>query len=689
MTRIKVFLLLILTWLTAARFTALPDELEIREGDVGSEPLTLQQQAGTSRQLTWWLPQGGDTFVLPLSAGLLIESGQEDLLQWLRDGSPWPLTQLPALGVRYGERTLVVIVPWPHYAELVVRERIGIRFEFPVDRNNATPCQVVAGWAGGDPLEVARVFRQWRRSAADVGAIPRPRPLSEKAERVPRVARLFGAPHFYLWGSALFSRFDVKPSEWPSLARLLDHPAAGSLAARLASNFSLTERDAVSQLAQSGQAAVYLTRAIAAGVARVLSERPLLGSPDELPVVDVIERNRKAVAAGLSEFLVDPERWGDGPSLEMIDALRAAGISRALLLLSDLYGQAPRPDVAARADASGFLLGPYDSYHSVHSPNAPSEETWETAQFDRRAYEKGRVLNADGSGHRGFQGAGYHFSPLAAWPYVQARVGRIMEKVPYSTWFVDCDATAECFDDYSPERNATRVDDMNARRHRLEWIESEFNLPVGSEDGSVLVADLIHFGHGVHTPFIAHLDPAFRDPKSRYFLGRYWPPDAPDIQFKPVPVAPSVLRPYFDPRVRIPLYQAALGDEVIGTHHWSFDSLKFSDLCTSRELMEILYMVPPLYHVSRGTWPERREQIARHVSFWAPLHRQLCPISLIRFECLSSDRLLQRTTFLTRGGEVGITVNFDGSLKDGYPPFSATVSGPIEIGSGVYRAVSE
>jgi hypothetical protein len=62
---------------------------------------------------------------------------------------------------------------------------------------------------------------------------------------------------------------------------------------------------------------------------------------------------------------------------------------------------------------------------------------------------------------------------------------------------------------------------------------------------------------------------------------------------------------------------------------------------------------------------------------------------LTRFECLSSNRLLPRTTFRARGGELSITVNFDGSLEDESPPFSATVSGPIEVGTGVYRATSE
>jgi hypothetical protein len=207
---------------------------------------------------------------------------------------------------------------------------------------------------------------------------------------------------------------------------------------------------------------------------------------------------------------------------------------------------------------------------------------------------------------------------------------------------------------------------------------------VGSEGGSVLFADVIHFGHGVHTPFIGHLDPSFSDPQSPHFLGRYWPPDSPDNAFKPVTVPPSLKKPFFDPAVRIPLYQAALGDEVIATHHWSFDSLKFKDVSRIRELMEILYMVPPMYHLNRETWPKRRELILEHLAFWGPLHRELGTAPLTHFAYLSEDRLVQRTTFRLRSGEVTITVNFGGVAQAGYAPDSATVGELISMSKRVY-----
>lgn len=669
--------------------TAAPTGREIPLAQLGAKPTAFRAEVADTGEFTWWLPSDADTLVLPVADGIVVDTAQVELMRWLRNGSPWGLAQLPSFGVRYGNRMAVVIVPWPHYAELVIGDRMGVRFSWPKKRGNAAHVEVVAVWGGTDPLEVAQAFRDWRESAEDTGGIPRPKRLADKAAQLPRVSWLYGAPHIYLWGSALFSRHDVAPAKWIECAKSLHDAAADSPKGRVVARFTKEQREALGKLAGSDWPMAYLTTEVAAGVERVLTDPTLLALPADSPPTNVVQRNREFVASALKGFVQDSTRWGDGPSLPMLEALRDSGIDRALLLLSDLYARSPRPDLAVRATQMGFLLGPYDSYHSVHSPDAAPDDTWETAQFDRAAYEQGRVLNADGKGRGGFRGAGYQFSPVAAWPYVQKRVGALIREVPYSTWFVDCDATSEWFDDYNPLHVASRVDDLNARRQRLRWLVQEQKVVVGSEEGSVLVSDLVHFGHGIHTPYLGHLAPAFRDPASPHFLGRHWPPDTPENMFKPVPVVPSMVVPYFDPRVRIPLYEAAVGDQLIVTHHWSFDSLKFSDLAVARELLEILYMVPPMYHLNREAWPKRREQIARHLAFWGPIHRQLATARLIRFEWLSADRLLQRTTFRSGEGNATITVNFAESERNGYLAHSATVAGDLRVAQTFYQAKRE
>lgn len=96
-------------------------------------------------------------------------------------------------------------------------------------------------------------------------------------------------------------------------------------------------------------------------------------------------------------------------------------------------------------------------------------------------------------------------------------------------------------------------------------------------------------------------------------------------------------------------------------------------------------MVPPMYHLNRETWPERQQRIVRHFKFWSPLHRQLAIAPLTRFETLTPDRLLQRTTFRLADGEATITVNFGSNEAKGFPPESAIVARAIKTQQPVYR----
>ena len=665
------------------------EERTLKLEEIGDGAVTFQADMDLdgSGKFTFWLPSGADELVLPITAGVVVDTSHADSMKWLQAGSPWSLLELPIVGLRYGDQMVTVIAPWPHYAELIVSPRVGIRFSLPKGRLDAAPVEIVAmRHTTRDPLEVARQFRQWRETAPETGAIPRPRSFRKKLSDLATAELLLGAPHFYLWGPALFCKQDIPEDKWQDFAKSLSEAPRESFGSKLTALFSDQQRGVLVELESSESPKRYLIDQLALAINEALMRQDLLGLSPDTPEQETINQNKQAFASAYAEYVNPPETWGDGISLPLLQSLHEAGIERAVLILSDLYGRSVRPDVAAYAKKLGYLFGPYDSYHSIHPPDAKPDQTWETAQFDLAGYDSGRVINADGSGHGGFLGRGFHFSPKVAWPYMKNRVGGILNQAPYSTWFIDCDATAECFDDYSPQHAATKLQDTRLRRERLSWLEADRGMVVGSEGGSVLFADVIHFGHGVHTPYIIHLDPAFRDRNNQHFLGAASPPDTPDQEFKPTTIPPSVRSPYFDPTVRIPLYRAAVGDEVIATHHWSMDSLKFKDVAQIRELMEILYMVPPMYHLNRESWPTRRERIITHYAFWSPLHREIGPAPMTKFEILSEDRLVQRTTFENEKGDVSITVNFGELPREGYPAFSATVTGPVELKERAYIA---
>jgi hypothetical protein len=521
---------------------------------------------------------------------------------------------------------------------------------------------------------VALAFRRWRASESDTGAIPRPTSLAAHASDNPRVEHLIGAAHLYVWGAPLFSHLDVDPDQWLPLAREVLSADPDTAAGSWAGLLTPEERGHFEEVAKAEWPGVYLTRAAAAVVDARLRDRRWLDQAPERSPAGVIQENREALHAAFPGRFADPRTWGNGLSTSMLMAIHDAGIERALILGADLMPEAPRPEVAALADELGYLLGRYDSYHSVHDPAALPDDTWSTAQFDEAAYREGRVLNPDGSGHGGFKGRGFHFSPLAARPYVEERVDGMMAGTPHSAWFVDCDAAYEYFDDFHPEHPATRAEDVRARRARLRWMADEHGLVVGSEGGSTLFADVIRFGHGVDTPYVGHLAPGFRDRESEHFLGRHWPPEAPEINFKPVPTPPEVVRPYFDPRDRLPVYRAALGDEVVTSHHWGFDSFKLADRVVERALLDALHGTAPLFNVDRTTWPRLRKRVAERAAFWHALHSRIHSAPMASFEYLTDDRLVQATRFRTDGVDVTVTANFRPEPWQGFPARSATAT---------------
>ena len=244
--------------------------------------------------------------------------------------------------------------------------------------------------------------------------------------------------------------------------------------------------------------------------------------------------------------------WGDGPSVKLLDRFAENGLHRLWLGVDSWQDGFRHPTAVAKARELGYLIGPYDSYHSIHHPN--EKDTWETAQFDLSLYETGGIVNADGTKNRGFKKKGYHLSPLVAQPYVEDRVNGIVAQMPtdFNTWFIDCDAYGQLFDDYSPAHPATQLDDMNARLDRMAWIRDTHDMVIGSEGGSAYAAATIHFAHGMTVPVIGWGDPDMKEKTSPYYTGGYWPPEGPAVHIKQVPLKSKYLYHYYDPRFRLP-----------------------------------------------------------------------------------------------------------------------------------------
>jgi len=220
-----------------------------------------------------------------------------------------------------------------------------------------------------------------------------------------------------------------------------------------------------------------------------------------------------------------------------------------------------------------------------------------------------------------------------------------MAKVPYSYYFVDCDAFGEVYDDYSPLHPAGQADDAAARIDRLRWIGQTFRVPVGSEGGCYLFTGVIHVSEGVFGAMFGWGDSDMGDKNSKYYLGPYYPPEGPAVFFRQVPIKKEYELLHYDPRYRLPLYETVFHDSVVATSHWRNASLKFENIVDTVALTEALYMAVPMYHMNLDEFDKHGAVMKKHYEFFSPLHRELGFLRMTGFAWLSRDRLLQRTTF--------------------------------------------
>ena len=662
----------IVSWRIVDRF------LTVHFGLIG-ESLSVEfvhdQWTNDRHRLTWPVIEDFRSlhgYILPFFEGSYVPKDDVTWQDFLSERGPINTTaglSMPFWGLDLGDRTLTYILTNPFNNQIRFNKRSPSGLDMQVS-HAFTPnwerkrygLHISLGTAS--PVTPAKHYRHWLKQNAEFVS------FAEKIEKTSAAERLLGAAHVYLWGGKLLSQYDV--TDWRTFAIRLS--GDDKVATRIWTQLNEEARKAIHEIAQSDYSSKYSLRVVSRAVSEQLenqsfyepaiwieiplaSEAKALISRDvsTLSLTEVYRRNCLLLYATFAEVLRHPDEWGDGLSVKLLEQFAENGLDRLWLGVDSWQDGFRHPTAVAKAKKLGYLIGPYDSYHSIHHPD--EKNTWETAQFDLALYETGGVVNADGTKSRGFKKKGYHLSPLVAQPYVENRVNGIVAQMPsdFNTWFIDCDAYGELFDDYSPLHPATQLDDMKARLARIAWIRDTHNMVVGSEGGAAYSAATLHFAHGMTVPVIGWGDPNMKSKTSPYYVGGYWPPEGPAIHIKQVPLKPNYLYHYYDPRFRLPLYQIVFHDSVITTHHWGSGSLKFQNAIETLALLELLYNVPPLYHLNIAEFSKHKAWIKRYYAFFSPLHRQIGGKPMTDFAWVRADRRVQRTKF---ADSVEILANF-------------------------------
>lgn len=622
--------------------------LSITARQAGELPILLQPANALGSGLMW-----------PLAEGHYVPTGNAVWKAFLLEQGDFNTTQdlsLPLWGIDHGGFTLSWLLTNPYNNRLRWQENqaLSVAHEFTT-LNPSPPMTLLLHLGEADPLAGAKRYRQW---LVEQG---RYEPLADKLRQTPEAEKLLGASHVYLWGNDLLAPEDVR--DWPMLLqRLRGHALQG-----------LLDKESAKFLAQGSPLNRYeqtvVLRGLNAAINKKARQRWQVEEPDMTQLAARYGELRSELAVDFAGALSDtPAHWGG----QVIQALRSSGLPRLLLTLGEGWeGGLWHPEAIRAGVDAGFLMAPYDSYETALS--ATENPDWTTAHLGGRAYRECAIVLKDGKLKTGFQQSGHYTDPRCVRPLLEARVQAVQATAGFNAWFLDAYATSMVFDSYRDGATMTQAQNAEGNIDASHWLNTVLKLPAGSEDGNAITAQGILFAHGMQTPVIGWGDREMtQDKQSAYYVGNWYPPEQPAVFFKPVPLKEPFRTVYFEPTMRLPLYQAVFHGSVITTHHWLFDSLKLSNVRAENELTQLLYNVPPLYHLSASTVKRRLPVIQRQDRFFRPLHQRLATQAMTGFRWLTADRQVQETTF---ADGMRLVANFSGEEKEGYPGRSVTAHG--------------
>ncbi|MGZ9816718.1 glycoside hydrolase [Peribacillus simplex] len=610
-----------------------------------------------------WPKISADSYMLPLGEGKFIPNNDKYWREFLKDET---LTFSESFSMRFFTLNM------PKYSMVYIAKNMfndkihfdttskiefGFSHEFPaMNQNKEYGFRLYV--TNNDPVHVAQIYKNYIQEKGEF------KTLKEKAKENPNIKKLYGAPHIYLWNDEAITEENI---HWNQLKQQLNGKLVQWIK-ELLSNYSEDGsnefEDVILQVNSQEYIDKYQKNVIVIAINQVLkleqfyneqvfqhidadSKKLIKKGIGNLSEQELYELNKGLLKDELKDSVDEIEMWGKKESTDLLDDMYESGIEQAWVGLPNWANGLMNPDMVQEANQLGYLIGPYDSYHSIHQKTS---KDWNTASFkDETLYDQATITGENGEKIKGFLKRGRKLNPTLTLPSVKQRVDDILrEGIPFNSWFVDCDATGEFYDDYSPEHITTQEQDMKARLKRMDYIAKEKHMVVGSEGGNDYTSNVIAFAHGLETPVIKWGDPDMRENKnSPYYVGGYWSQKGtvPERYSKRVPIKELYKHIYLDPAYSLPLYKLVYNDSVITTHHWEWGSLKIKVMVDERRLYEFLYNVPPLYHLDKQEWDENKDMIVSHVKDWSPFHRKAVTKQMTGFKILSKNRLVQSTEF--------------------------------------------
>jgi Glycosyl hydrolases related to GH101 family, GH129 len=359
--------------------------------------------------------------------------------------------------------------------------------------------------------------------------------------------------------------------------------------------------------------------------------------------------------------------WGDGKSLVMLDELEKLGIKHALINYDASFiqnGFNIEKEYIHKAESMDYLIGPYDSFDNAQNPKISDSIT---SIWSNHLWPEACIRNPNGSLLTGFANRGCYLSSeaLRLRESRQKNIANQVEKMLHNgdnTLFLDCDAAYPLYDDYSKHHPMTREQDLNNRLERMRFICSAQKIVLGSETGLSWANPTIAYNNGGFLAFPEAFWPSLQDKKK---FGGWWPDDAPKVLFKAYNAPAEFINASYNPRYRLPLYEAVFHDSVITTDRWELNELKIPAIRKTKALLQNLYNVPPIWVLDQKTLQKNKRYFVDYYNFFSPLHQMAGIEALTTFDWLTDDHLVQQTQF---GNRLILTTNFSNQSYEDIGP---------------------
>ncbi|MES2141278.1 MAG: glycoside hydrolase [Pseudomonadota bacterium] len=349
--------------------------------------------------------------------------------------------------------------------------------------------------------------------------------------------------------------------------------------------------------------------------------------------------------------------WGDGKNIEMLHKFDTLGIKHLWIGYdaSPVKGEDNIDKTYVQtAENMGYLIAPYDSFDNAQNPKTSDSIT---STWPNHLWPEACIRYPNGSILSGFGNRGCYLSAEALRlreskeKNIAQNIATMVSKGDNSL-FLDCDAASPLYEDYSKQHPMTRIEDLEDRIERMRYISSAKKLVLGSETGLSWSSEVIAYNNGGFLSFSQAFWPCLKDKKQ---FGIWWPTSAPKVLFKPYNAPNEFIHASYDPRYRLPLYEAALHDSVISTDRWELNELKIPVLMQTKALLQNLYNIPPIWVLDKKTLQKNAKYFSAYYQFFSPLHQMAGLEPLSHFNWLTKNRLVQETQF---GNRLILTANF-------------------------------